>query len=109
MTISEPQRHLLHYFWIAVLCLVIVAELAPATSQLMRAVGALHISDKLLHFGAYLLLSVLPAIGFTERRRAIAVLMAFLGIALEGGHFSPGPDVSLGDILANNIGVICRL
>lgn len=112
MSLTDNQRRFLRYFWIAAMCLVIIGELAPATSHLMRTVYALHINDKVLHFSAYLLLSVLPAISFSNRRRGIAaaVLMALLGILLEGGqHFSPGRDVSLGDVLANNIGVICGL
>jgi hypothetical protein len=98
MTLTDYQRRLLQYFWIAAMCLVISSELAPATSYLMRAVGTLHISDKVLHFCAYLLLSGLPAVSFANRRPGIttAVLMALLGIVLESGqHFSPGSDISL--------------
>ena len=65
-----------------------------------------------MHFGAYLMLSLLPMISSESRRRAVVTgaLMAVLGVALEGGQaFSPGRDVSLGDIMANNFGVICGL
>jgi VanZ family protein len=78
----------------------------------MRAVGKLKVNDKVMHFGAYLLLSLLPMISSESRRRAVVtgVLMALLGVVLEGAqNFSPGRDVSLGDIIANNLGVICGL
>jgi len=112
MTLLQWRRRWLHWVWWCALCLVIAGELSPATSPLMRAVGALDINDKAMHFGAYLLLSLLPMITLESRRRAMVtgVLMALLGVALEGGQsFSPGRDVSLGDIMANNLGVICGL
>ena len=78
----------------------------------MLLVGRLHVSDKILHFFAYLLLALLPVLSFKSRRRGIVtgLLMAFLGAALEGGQaFSPGRSVELADILANNLGVFCGL
>ena len=76
----------------------------------MVAVGRLHISDKVLHFCAYVALSLLPVIGFRDRRRGIVagVSMFVLGLLLEGGqHFSPGRAVELGDVVANGVGVSC--
>ena len=76
----------------------------------MVAIGRLHIWDKLQHFGAYLALSVLPVIGFQDRRRGImAGLSMFVhGVLLEAGqYFSPGRSVELGDVIANGVGVSC--
>ena len=76
----------------------------------MMAIGRLHIWDKLQHFGAYLALSILPVIGFRDRRRGIlaGLSMFVLGALLEGGqHFSPGRSVERGDVIANGIGVSC--
>jgi VanZ family protein len=76
----------------------------------MAAAGALYVSDKLLHFVAYLALSALPVAGFRNRSTgARAGLSMFsLGILLEAGqHFSPGRAVELGDVLANGAGVAC--
>ena len=76
----------------------------------MVAIGRLHIWDKLQHFGAYLALSVLPAIGFQDRRRGIlaGLSMFVLGVLLEAGqYFSPGRSVELGDVIANGVGVSC--
>jgi VanZ family protein len=53
----------------------------------MVAVGRLHVWDKLQHFGAYLVLSFLPVIGFRDRRRGMAAALSMfaLGALLEAG------------------------
>jgi VanZ family protein len=59
---------------------------------------------------APLALSLLPVIGFRDRRRGIVVglSMFVLGILMEAGQqFSPGRAVELGDVLANGAGVSC--
>ena len=76
----------------------------------MAVVGRMHISDKVLHFCAYLALSFLPVIGFRDKRRGIVagLSMFVLGTLLEGGqHFSPGRAVEFGDVIANGAGVSC--
>ena len=76
----------------------------------MVGIGRLHINDKVMHFSAYLALSLLPVIGFRDRRRGIVIgiSMFFLGILMEAGqHFSPGRAVELGDVIANGAGVSC--
>jgi VanZ family protein len=76
----------------------------------MVAIGHLHVWDKLQHFGAYLALSLLPVIGFRDRRRGLVagLSMFLLGTLMEAGqHFSPGHAVELGDVLANGAGVSC--
>jgi len=97
-------------FWIALISCVIIGELLPGASPVMVAVGRLGINDKVQHFCAYLALSLLPVVGFRDRRRGIVagLSMFVLGVLLEGGqHFSPGRDVELGDVIANGIGVAC--
>jgi hypothetical protein len=104
------RRALILVLWAVLICCVVVGSLAPGASSLMVAIGRLHIWDKLQHFGAYLALSILPVIGFRDRRRGIlAVLSMFvLGVLLElGQHFSPGRSVQLGDLVANGVGVSC--
>jgi hypothetical protein len=54
--------------WVVLICCVVVGSLSPAASHVMAAVGRLHINDKVMHFCAYLALSVLPVIGFRNRR-----------------------------------------
>jgi VanZ family protein len=112
MTLSHPQPGWLRWFWIFALAWVIVGSLAPASSPLMVMVARLHVSDKVLHFSAYLLLASLPVASFRSRRRGIVtgLLMALMGAALEGGQtFSPGRNVELADVFANNLGVVCGL
>lgn len=101
---------LLLSLWVVLICCVVIGSLAPASSSLMVAIGSLHVWDKLQHFGAYLVLSFLPVIGFRDRRRgmAAALSMFVLGALLEAGqHFSPGRAVELGDVVANGAGVGC--
>lgn len=72
--------------------------------------GGLNINDKVMNSGAYLALSLLPVIGFKDRRRRIVAgpSMFVLGILLKAGqHFSPGRTVELRDVLANGAGVSC--
>ena len=76
----------------------------------MAAVGRLRINDKVMHFGAYMVLSLLPVIGFKDRRRGLVAgtSMFLLGVLMEAGqHFSPGRAVELGDVVANGAGVTC--
>jgi VanZ family protein len=96
--------------WGVLLCCVVIGSLLPAASPVMVAVGRLHIWDKLQHFGAYLALSILPVMGFRDKRRGIlaGLSMFVLGVLLElGQHFSPGRAVELGDVVANGAGVSC--
>ncbi|MCX6621833.1 MAG: VanZ family protein, partial [Acidobacteria bacterium] len=93
--------------WAVLICCVIIGSLLPAGSPVMATVGRLHVSDKVLHFCAYLTLSFLPVIGFRDRRRGIlaGLSMLVLGLLLEAGQpFSPGRAVELGDVLANGAG-----
>jgi VanZ family protein len=96
--------------WAVLICCVVAGSLAPASSSLMVAIGRLHVWDKLQHFGAYLVLSFLPVIGFRDRRRGLmaGLSMFLLGVLMEAGqHFSPGRAVELGDVVANGAGVSC--
>ena len=76
----------------------------------MVDIGRVHINDKVMYFCAYLALSLLPVIGFRDRRRGIVagLSMFVVGILMEAGqHFAPGRAVELGDVLANGAGVSC--
>jgi VanZ family protein len=98
--------------WAVLICCVVIGSLAPGSSSLMVAIGRLHVWDKLQHFGAYLVLSFLPVIGFRDRRRGLmaGLSMFLLGILMEAGqHFSPGRAVELGDVVANGVGVSCGI
>ena len=104
------RRALILVLWAVLICCVVVGSLAPGASSRMVAIGRLHVWDKLQHFGAYLVLSLLPVIGFRDRRRGLmaGLSMFLLGVLMEAGqHFSPGRAVELGDVIANGVGVSC--
>ena len=106
----ETRRALILAFWAVLICCVVIGSLSPAASPVMVDIGRLHINDKVLHFCAYLALSLLPVIGFRDRRRGLMVglSMFLLGILMEAGqHFSPGRSVELGDVIANGAAVSC--
>lgn len=109
--LREPnKRSLLLVLWAALIGCVIIGSLLPATSPVMAAVGRMHINDKVLHFCAYVALSVLPVIGFRDRRRGLVagLSMFVLAILMEAGqHFAPGRAVEVRDVLANGAGVSC--
>ncbi len=107
---EQNKRAVLMILWVVLICCVVIGSLLPAASPVMAAVGRLHVSDKVLHFCAYLVLSSLPMIGFRDRRTGIVagLSMFILGVLLEGGqHFSPGRAVEFGDVVANGMGVSC--
>jgi VanZ family protein len=107
---EQNKRTVILALWAVLICCVVIGSLLPAASPVMVAVGRLRISDKVLHFCAYLALSALPVIGFRDRKRGIVagLSMFILGLLLEDGqHFLPGRAVELGDVIANGAGVSC--
>ena len=106
----EARQKVILFLWAALICCVVIGSLLPAASPIMVDIGRLHINDKVMHFCAYLALSLLPVIGFRDRRRGLmaSLSMFLLGILMEAGqHFSPGRAVELGDVIANGTGVSC--
>src|ERR1035437_7779619 len=110
LSLSPKLRTLILPLWAVLIACVVVGSLLPAANPVMVDIGRLHISDKVMHFGAYLALSLLPVIRFRDRRRGLraGLSMFLLGILMEAGQqFSPGRAVELGDVLANGAGVSC--
>ena len=107
---EQNKRTVILVLWAVLICCVVIGSLLPATSSVMVDIGRLHIDDKALHFSAYQALSLLPVIGFRDRRRGLiaGLSMFILGLLLEDGqYFSPGRAVELGDVIANGAGVSC--
>jgi VanZ family protein len=107
---GQTWRALILCGWGVLICCVVIGSLLPAANPVMVMIGRLHIWDKLQHFGAYLALSLLPVVGFRDRRRGLlaGLSMFVLGVLMEAGqHFSPGRAVELGDVIANGAGVSC--
>lgn len=92
--------------WIAAIVVVVTGELIPGDSTPMRLLDATHISDKVMHFTAYLVLAFIPVVGFRlSRGIACAVVMIFLGVGLEFIQRMVGRDLEIGDMVANTVGV----
>ena len=106
----SSQRKIVRWVWAIWLGCVVIGSLLPASSPVVGALA--QISDKAFHFVAYFVLAILPVTSFESRRGGLttALLMAVLGLALEGGQtFSPGRTVEITDVIANNFGVLCGL
>ena len=106
--ILTPSRSL-YVLWILSIVLVITGSLLPATSPVIRAVGRLPVSQKVLHFCAYTWLALLALLAI--RRRSLALLVALsiilLGVALEFGQkLVPGRGFELRDMFINGAGVL---
>ncbi len=107
---NETRRVLMLSLWAVLIVCVVIGSLSPAASPVIAEISRLRINDKVMHFCAYLALSLLPVIGFKDRRRGLraGLSMFFLGVLMEAGqHFSPGRSVELGDVIANGAGVSC--
>lgn len=92
---------------IAALTVVLVMSLKPSVS-----VGDVPHADKLLHFGAYAVLSVLARLGWPKRWGGFLFLgLAFFGIGIEMAQhiMDLGRMGSLADIAANLLGAAIPL
>jgi VanZ family protein len=105
------RRWTLRITWLLMLVCVVTISLVPSHSAAKRAMDALNVSDKLLHFLAYFMLMSLPTLH--ERRLAtplLAVGLVSLGVLLEFAELLvPGRSCELGDMLANAAGVLVGL
>ena len=95
--------------WLLCIALVITGSLLPAGSPVIRLVGGLPVSTKVLHFCAYAWLAVLAL--FAVERKLLALLaasaMIVLGIALEFvQRLVPGRSFEFRDMLINGLGVV---
>lgn len=107
MTPDRFRRALLCLWGVLVIC-VAVGELLPGSSAIMVRVDSLPVSDKVLHFSAYLVLSFLPSLAVQNSRRGMAasLSMILLGVVLElCQSFSPGRSPDIWDEVANSLGV----
>lgn len=108
--LRHSRRALVLTLWVILIGSVISGSLLPASSPIMIRIGRLQINDKVMHFCAYMALSLLPVVGFKESRKGLiaGLSMLLMGVLMEAGqHFSPGRAVELGDVIANGSGVGC--
>jgi len=82
--VDAVMKKLVWTLWIVLLAMVVSGELLPGTSLPMRWVSSTGISDKVLHYGAYMLLAGLPILGFGQPGGILwALAMIPLGVVLE--------------------------
>jgi len=105
------RRLILRIAWLLMLGCVVALSLAPSDSAAKRAMDALDVGDKSLHFLAYFTLMLLPALHEERLATALyAVGIVLLGFALEIGQFMfAGRSLDAGDLLANVAGVLAGL
>jgi VanZ family protein len=106
--ILTPSRSL-YVLWILSIILVITGSLLPATSPVIRAVGRLPVSQKVLHFCAYTWLALLALLAIIRRSLALLVALSIilLGVALEFGQkLVPGRGFEVRDMFINGAGVL---
>jgi VanZ family protein len=96
---------LISIIWAVSVCSVIFLSLVPKVEFPVEFWNA----DKLYHFIAYCWLSILPIVGYSDRKFALkaSLSMILLGILLETAQFYiPGRTFSVADIIMNTFGVI---
>ena len=94
--------------WLVGLGLLVIGSLLPGSSPAIRWLSG--VSDKVLHFAAYGVLATLAWVGAENRREALrsVLIMVALGVGLDClQHFIPGRGFELGDVLADNLGLLC--
>lgn len=112
LQLGQRERSLLGLLFFVCLAAVIVGSLLPASSPVMTAVGKLPLTDKALHFLAYLTLATLAVLARPGLRvaLALAVGLALLGAVLElAQNLVPGRTPELLDEAANVLGVLCGI
>ncbi len=108
MKLSKRLRRRLRLAWLVGVGVLVVGSLLPGSSPAVSWVGG--INDKLLHFAAYAALALLAVLAADDRRAVLrsVFIMVVLGVTLDfAQRFIPGRGFELGDILADNLGLLC--
>lgn len=87
------------------LIVIVVLSLLPASG-----LPSTDISDKIEHFVGYFALAAAGAFGFHGHRDRLILVFSLIafGILMEIGQMvAPGRDPSVGDAIANALGVLC--
>jgi VanZ family protein len=88
--------------------LVIIGELLPGSSPPITLLSDYHVSDKLMHFGAYAVLAFIPTLGL-RFRGALPYILAteVVGVGLEFVQLLvPDRSCNIYDAAANTAGVL---
>ena len=106
-----PHQSLIIVFWWCALIGTTTFSLLPNMGPPTTPVFDIGL-DKFIHLGTYLLLALIPALFFSQGKALAGslVLVATLSIGIEfAQNMVPGRLFSLGDVVANMIGVIFGL
>ncbi len=97
--------------WAVLLLVIATGELLPGSSAPMRLLSELALGDKIIHFCAYAVLALLPALGVRFPIAALCIVVTELvGVALEFVQtFVSGRSCDIYDIVANTGGVIAGI
>jgi len=97
--------------WIVLLAVIATGELLPGSSAPVRLLSELALGDKIIHFCAYAVLALLPAVGLRFSIAAVCVVITELvGVALEFAQMLvSGRSCDIYDIVANTGGVIAGI
>jgi len=106
---SDPRAAV--FVWMGLLLLVIAGELLPGNSAPITLLARSHISDKLIHFGAYAVLAVFPTVGLRGRTAVMCLIATeVVGVGLELVQLLvPDRSCDFYDAAANTAGVVVGL
>jgi len=95
--------------WFLAILAVVIGSLLPGGSPALRALGLLHVNDKVQHFAAYMVLAWFPVwLGSRPAAMAACLKLIGLGIALELAQLAvPGRSCEFMDAMADLGGVLC--
>jgi VanZ family protein len=90
---------------------IATGELLPGSSAPVRLLSDLALGDKVIHFCAYAVLALLPAVGLRFSMAVVCVVVTELvGVALEFAQtVVSGRSCDIHDIVANTGGVIAGI
>jgi len=91
--------------------LVAWGELLSANSAPMVLLSKTHLSDKVLHVIAYMVVATIPVLLMKTSVMLICIgISEGTGIALEcAQHYVPGRSTDIYDVVANTVGLCCAV
>lgn len=107
-TSDYPRSAVALSIWLVLLASVAAGELLMSGSHPLEQLSGGIVSDKTLHFGAYMLLALVPGLGLPFSSALVCIVFSeIVGIALEfTQRMVPGRTCDLYDIVANTAGVL---
>jgi VanZ family protein len=94
--------------WAVALMIVVVGELLPGDSEPIRVLSVFSIDDAVVHFTAYAVVAMFPALGLPfAPLMACLIATELVGVVLEFAQmFIAGRSYDPWDVMANTVGVL---